>query len=237
MSLSDTKKPRWGTVYMGTTAVTLDSVEGDRSQNWTGEDEARYLERVRGKAADMAAKILEDAKAEADAIRQAAHEEGYSAGMAQAEREIEEFQTAISGSVSAVLSSIETECGSIYAAWRDDLVTLLRVAAEKAIGMHLVEDKARLLEEVYIQAVAALENRRNLVIRVNPEDEAAIGDIVVMTQARFPDLKAWSVKADAAISPGGLVVESEDSLADNRLEKRAALVNEILKNLSLPLEG
>lgn len=237
MSLSDTKKPKWGAVYMGTTTVTLDSVEGDKSRNWTEEDETRYLERVRDKAADMAAKILEESKAEADAIREAAHEEGYRTGMAQAEREIDEFQTAISGSVSAVLSSIEAECGSIYAAWRDDLVTLLRIAAEKAIGMRLADDKACLLEEVYIQAVAALENRRSLVIRVNPEDEAAIGDIVVMTQARFPDRKAWSVKADASISPGGLVVESEDSLADNRLETRVELVNEILKNVSLPTEG
>lgn len=234
MSLSDDKKPRWGTVYMGTTTVSLDSVEGDKNQNWTDEDEARYLERVRVKATEMAAKIVEDAKAEADSIRQAAHEEGYSSGMAQAEQEIQEFQTAIGGSVSAVLSSIEAQCGSIYAQWRDELVTLLRVAAEKAIGMHLADDKAKLLEEVYTQAVAALENRRNLVIRVNPEDEPAIGDIVVMTQGRFPDLKAWSVKADAAISPGGLVVESEDSLADNRVEKRAELVNEVLKNLSLP---
>ncbi|CAK7041154.1 MAG: V-type proton ATPase subunit E [Desulfovibrio sp.] len=234
MSSSDPHKPRWGTIYMGTTAVSLDSVEGDKSQNWTEEDEHKYLERVREKASDMAAKLLEDAKAEADGIRAKAHEEGYAEGMAQAEQEIQEFQTAISGSVSAVLASIQSQCDAIYAAWREDLVTLLRIAAEKAVGMNLADDKARLLEEVYTQAVAALENRRNLIIRVNPEDEPAIGDIVVMTQARFPDLKVWSVKADASVSPGGLVVESEDSLADNRIEKRAELVNEILKNLSLP---
>lgn len=219
---------------MGTSTVSLSSVEGEKSRNWTEEDEALYLARVRAKAADMAAKILEEAKSEAGSIRAEAHDAGYAAGMAKAEEEVAAFQATIGESVSAVLSSIEAQCGSIYARWREDLVALLRLAAEKAVGMPLVDDKARLLEEVYTQAVTALENRRSLVIRVNPEDEPAIGDIVAMTQARFPDLTAWSVKADASVTPGGLMVESEDSLADNRVEKRAAIVNEVLKNLSLP---
>ncbi len=238
MSLSDDdNKPKtWGTVYMGTTVFNLDSVEGEKNLNWTEADEAAYLARIKQKAAAMATDLVEDARREAESVRETARQEGYNAGMAQAEQEIEDFQNAVSGSVSAVLSAIERQCSAIFAAWRNDLVALLRIAAEKTAGMPLVEDKARLLEEIYTQSVAALENRRNLVIRVNPDDEPAIADIVGMTQARFTDLKAWSVKADPAIQPGGLIVESDDSLADNRLEKRAALVNEVLQHLTLPQE-
>ena len=238
MSLSDSDdKPKtWGTVYMGGAAYNLDSVEGGKSRNWTEADEAVYLDRVKQKAIEMASKLVEDAKCEAGQIRETAREEGYNAGMEQAEQEIEEFRNAVSGSVSAVLSAIEGQCSSIFAAWRDDLVILLRLAAEKAVGMPLVDDRARLLEEVYVQSVAALENRRHIVIRVNPEDEPAIADIVGMTQARFTDLKAWSVKGDPDIQPGGLIAESDDSLVDNRVEKRAALVNEMLKTLRLPQE-
>ena len=233
MSLSDDDR-KWGTVYIGGTALSLDKIEGDKSRNWTEADEVVYLERVRKKAAERASELVEDAKKEALSIREQARQEGYNEGMAQAEQEIEEFQSAVSGSVSAVLTAIEGQCSSIFASWRDELVTLLRLAAEKSVGMPLVDDKAKLLTEVYVQSVAALENRRSLVIRVNPEDEPAVADIVTITQTRFPDLKAWSVKGDPAITPGGLVVESEDSLADNRVEKRAALVSEILKNLTLP---
>ena len=237
MSSSDEDKSRtWGAVYMGTATYDLASLEGEKSRNWTEADEAAYLERIKAKATEMASNLVEEARREAESIREQARQEGYEAGMSQAEQEIGEFQTAVGGSVSAVLSAIEGQCSAIFANWREDLVTLLRLAAEKAVGIPLAEDKARLLEEVYVQSVAALENRRNLVIHVNPEDEPAIADIVAMTQARFPDLKAWSVKADASISPGGLIVESDDSLADNRMEKRAALVNEMLKSLSLPQE-
>lgn len=237
MSLSDKNSSRrWGAVYMGGATMSLAGVEGEKNPNWTEADEAEYLDRVRRKAAEMAAGLVEEARAEAETIRETARAEGHAEGMAQAEQEVQEFQSAIGESVSAVLGAIEGQCSAIFAAWREDLVALLRIAAEKAVGMPLVEDKARLLEEIYIQSVSALENRRNLVIRVNPEDEPAIADIVAMTQGRFPDLKAWSVKGDAAVSPGGLVVESDDSLADNRLEKRAALVNEILRNVTLPQE-
>lgn len=235
MSLSDEAKPKtWGTVYMGTTAFSLDNLEGDARRNWTEADEAAYLERVKERATQMAASILEEARREAETIRAAAREEGYSSGMAEAEQEIAEFQATASESVSAVLSAIQGQCSAIFADWREDLVALLRVAAEKAVGMPLVDNKAGLLEELYVQSVTALENRRNLVVRVNPEDEAAIADIIAMTQARFADLKAWSVKGDPHVTPGGLIVESDDSLADNRLERRTALVNEILSGLSLP---
>lgn len=235
MSSSDNAKPKtWGAVYMGTTTVSLASVEGEKNANWTEADETAYLARVKEKATEMAATIVEEARREADGIRANAREQGYSEGMAEAEQEIEAFQAGISESVSAVLSAIEGQCSAIFADWRQDLVALLRLAAEKIVGMPLVDDKAKLLEELYTQSVAALENRRNLVVRVNPEDEPVIADIVAMTQARFADLKAWSVKGDRTVSPGGLVVESEDSLADNRLERRAALVNEILRSLDLP---
>lgn len=237
MSSSDDEKPRtWGTVYMGGTSFSLGSVEGEKKPNWTEADEAAYLDRVKQKAVEMASSIVDEARREAARIREQAREEGHNEGMEQARQEIEEFQNAVSGSVSAVLAAIQGQCSSIFANWREELVSLLRLAAEKAVGMSLADDKARLLEEVYTRSVAALENRRNLVIRVNPDDEPAIADIVAMTQARFPDLKAWSVKGDPAITPGGLIVESDDSLADNRVEKRAALVNEVLKSLSLPQE-
>ena len=235
MSLSDEDKPKvTGSVYFGTTTISLAANEDEKQQNWTEADEAAYLERVKSKATEMAAKMLDEARQEADTLRSEAHAKGYNAGMEQAQREINEFQSVISDSVAAVLNAIEGQCSAIFADWREDLVMLLRIAAEKAVGMQLVEDRARMLEEIYTQSVAALENRRNLVIRVSPEDEAAVADIVAVTQARFPDLKAWSVKADPSVGTGGLIVESEDSLADNRVERRAALVNEILRSVSLP---
>ncbi len=236
-SLSDESKPReWGSVFMGTTTVSVASVEGDKNQNWSPADESAYLERVRAKAVEKASAILEEAQRDAERIRQEAHEQGYAAGEAEAEAELAEFRSAMGDSVASVLHAIEGQCSSIFARWRAELVAVLQAAVEKGVGMGLSADTNALLESLYVQAVSALENRRNLVIRVNPEDEPAIADIVALTQTRYPDLKIWSVKGDPSINPGGLVVESEDSLADARVENRMALVEEVLRTLTIPGE-
>ncbi len=238
MSSSDTGSPgssgAWGNIYMGVNTLSLSSLEGEDRRAWNEADEAVYLERVREKATAMATELLAAAQKEAEALRQAAREEGYAAGMAEAEAELEEFRGAMADSVSGVLNAIEGQCSAIFDRWRGDLTSLLRLAVEKGVGFALSEDRAALLEALYTQSVAALENRRNLVIRVSPEDEPVIADIIAVTQAKYPDLKAWNVKADPSVSPGGLLVESEDSLVDNRSEYRAALVDDILKKLTLP---
>lgn len=235
MSSSDAASPRpWGTVYIGPNTVSVTALEDGRHHVWTEADETAYLERVRGKAAEKAAEILAEAGRQADELRRAAQEEGYAAGMAEAETELEQFRAAMADSVSGVLNAIEGQCSSIFQHWRAELISLLRLAVEKGVGLALAEDRAALLEALYTQSVAALENRRNLIIRAHPDDEPVIADIVALTQARYPDLKAWNVKADAAVAQGGLLVESEDSLVDNRAEKRMTLVNDVLANLTLP---
>jgi flagellar assembly protein FliH len=74
-------------------------------------------------------------------------------------------------------------------------------------------------------------------VRVNPEDEAAVKDILVTTQQRHSGLEVWSVKGDPSINPGGLVVESVDGMVDNTIESRYALVDQILEQLELPGDG
>jgi len=237
MSSSDAPQTReWGRIFIGSTTVDLALVEGEMRRNWTPEEEAAYLERVRVKAAQKAAEILESARREADALREDAKQAGYAAGLAEAEEEITAFRSAMGDSVSSVLNAIEGQCSTIFTRWREELTTLLRLCVEKGVGITLSRNQAGVLEALYTQAVTTLENRRNLVIHVNPEDEPLIGDIVGLTLAKYPDLKAWSVKADSAVAPGGLTVESDDSLADNRLERRMALVNELLEKLTLPAE-
>ena len=154
--------------------------------------------------------------------------------MAAAEAELNDFRSAMSDSVSAVLNALQAQSSAIADAWREELILLVRLAVEKVTGLVLSEERNALLEALFTQAVASLENRRSLVVHVNPEDEPAIADIIALTANKYPELKSWSVRPDDAIAPGGLKVESDDSLVDNRLEMRAALVNEILDRLNLP---
>jgi flagellar assembly protein FliH len=237
MSLSDGGRENgssWGTIYMRGGEHTLGGLEHGRSLAWTEKDEAGYLERVRQKAGQMAEGLLSEANVEAERIRENARRDGYAAGIEEARQELEEFRTGLSESVHAVLGAIEGQCSHIFAQWRDDLTALARLAVERVTGLEMTERRREMLEALLVEATELLEKRRELVIRVNPEDEPVIADIVEMTKERFVDVRSWRVKADPDLAAGGLTVESESSLAEGRVESRRAAVDEVLSRLILP---
>ncbi|MDR0339457.1 MAG: flagellar assembly protein FliH, partial [Desulfovibrio sp.] len=224
----------WGTIFSSSGEHNLGGIEHARSKAWTEQDEAAYLDRVRRKAEQIAADLIAEARAEAENVRRHARQQGYDEGLAEASAELETFRAGMAESVSAVLSAIEGQCSHIFDQWREDITEVARLAVSRVTAIELTEKRREVLEALIIEAVGLLEKRRELTIRVNPEDEPVLNDIVSTTQERFADVKSWRVKADADISPGGMIVESESSLAEGRIESRAAAVDEVLKKLRLP---
>ena len=241
MSLSNQSdaQSKWGTIYMGPTSAneaTLQEVEGSRSMNWDDATEAEYLERVKVKAQAMAAEMLQKARAEGEALREQARQEGYQHGLEQAQQELETFQQTMGESVSGVLGAIQGQCSSIFDNWRQELVTMLRVSLQKALSIELDENRHTVLENLLTLSLEELDSKRNLVIKVNPEDAPAVQDIISLAQSRFPGLEAWSVKADEHIGTGGMVLESDNGMVDNTIESRFALVDNVLAQLAIPPE-
>lgn len=224
----------WGTIFSQGGEHSLGGIEREHSTRWTHEDESAYLDRVRGKATALAVSLLDEARAEAARIRESAREEGYNQGLAEAQTELDTFRSGMADSVSAVLSAIEGQCSSIFGQWREELTAVTRLAVEKGTAMQLSEERSAMLGTLLEQAVDILEQRRELVIRVNPEDEPVLADIIGLTREKYPDVKAWRVRGDASVAPGGMVVESESSLAEGRVESRIAAVEEVLSRLMLP---
>jgi flagellar assembly protein FliH len=223
----------WGTIFLNGSERSLAGLEGARKTSWNEKDEAEYLERVRRKAENMAAGVVARARDEAGGIREQARQEGYAKGLDEAKAELESLRAGMAESVAALLSAIEGQCSHIFDRWREDLAGVAKLAVERVTAVELSEKRAQSLKALLEAAVAILENRRELVIRVNAEDEPALSDILNLTKELFPDVKSWRVRSDASISPGGILVESESSLADGRMEKRVAAVEEVLKHLSL----
>jgi len=236
MSLSDPEKGpanAWGTIYSQGREHSLGSVEHARSTSWTPADEKQYLARVRERAGQMATSLLADARREAERIKETAREKGYATGLENAKAELDEFRSGMGEAVSGVLGAIEGQCAHIFQQWREDIIALARICVEKVICIELSEGRRAMLEALLVDSVSVLEQRRHLVIRVHPEDEAMLADLVGLAREQYSDVSNWRVKADESISPGGMVVESESSLAEGRLESRMAAVQAILDSLVL----
>ena len=238
MSLYNEGQSNWGTIFMGpgpNMETTLERVEaGGPSLAWTTETEAEYLARVREKATAKAKEILLAAQTEADAMREQAHAQGYEAGLDQAQAELEEFRQGMGASVAAVLAAIEGNAGRIAAAWREELVNLTRLCVETAVNHELSEERAALLAGLFDGATAKMAAAQRISIAVNPEDEPAVADM--LDAAGQDGEQTFTVRGDASLAPGSLVLESDDSRVDNSLTARRALVENILAQLSVPAD-
>lgn len=237
MSSSNETK-NWGTIFMGPGKLqeaTLDSIEsGTKKPLWDEKTEADYMARVQARATDKVREMLDAAREEAEALRTAAREEGYRQGLEDAQHELEDFRAGMGDSVAAVLQAIQGQCSTIFDAWRADLVGVLHAAVERSVGIALDADRKAIMETLFVQAVQALETRTNLVIRVSPEDEPAVADMIAAAQSRLQGLEAWMVRPDTSVGPGGLIVEGAGGMVDNRVETRRAVINEVLAHLTLP---
>lgn len=234
---SGTADKRWGRVFMGGRLAELCEVEKGRDLAWNGRDEELYLEKVRLKAEEKAREILAAAETEARGLRARAEKEGYAAGLASGERELEELRSSMRETARVVLAAIQERSGALFDAWREDLTALTRLAVERGLGLVLKEEKAAVLEAMYTQAVGALEEGRDIIVRCNPEDAPAVEDIVSAAGGAGGGAgggSVWKVLPDPGVEPGGIVAESASSLTASGPESRKAAIMKVLDGLSLP---
>lgn len=227
----------WGTIFTGPGSAnehTLEGMEGSRSGQWDDATEAMYMERVRERAAERASGILAKAREEAEWLKEKARQEGYEQGCQRAQDELTALQQQHADSVSSVLGAIQGQCSNIFDSWRGDLVAIVRSAVERMCAVEMSENRQVSLEKLFSEAVQILDERRQLVITVHPDDEEMVTGIIQNAQQHYTGLEAWKVKASAAVAAGGILVESQDGMVDNTITSRRVAVDEILDQLMIP---
>ena len=140
----------------------------------------------------------EAARQEAERIREAAHGEGFQAGMEQAGAELKEFRAELGQSLAVVLRAVDAQRNAICDSWRGELVELVRTAVAAGTGWLLDKEHDAVLRSLVLEALNLLEDRATVTVRVNPEDEATVGDMFMAARERVPELKQWIVNGDAA---------------------------------------
>ncbi|SHN56552.1 FliH/SctL family protein [Desulfovibrio litoralis] len=225
------------TVFMGPNPlleVSLKNLSGSSNAKiWDEKTEKEYLERIKKQAIAKATEIIRDAKAESEQLYKDAKEKGYTDGLSEAKNELEEFRKELGANVGSVIEAIQGQSSKIFDKYREDLVILTKQAVEKILAYELSEEKKLVLEKLFREAMLKLDNRNNVIIKVNPDDEFIINDIISSASLKYPDLKIWRVQADSNIQSGGILLETQDSLIDNRIESRTQIVKEVLDSLNL----
>ena len=238
MSSSDLIDPKLvtGKVLMnltgpGPSETTIQDLEGKKRLVWDDAVSEEYMERIREKARDAARQILSDAMREAGDIRETARREGYAEGMAQADQDNRETLSNMSEHLGQALAAIQHHGKAILREQRLDIATLVRVAVEKTLHVEFEPRRGEVVAELLEEALERIDSRRGLLIRVTPRDFPMVEKLMNLARENRPDLAQWRLKADLP-EPGGVVVESDDGMADNGLPTRWQAVESVFDRLA-----
>jgi flagellar biosynthesis/type III secretory pathway protein FliH len=167
---------------------------------------------VLAEAEGQAASVRAEAAREREVALQNATRAGREEGLASA--------------AAALLSVAEARQRRLEAAEGEIAAVALQVA-RKLVGRAVCEHP-ELVAELTRQALEPVRSRREVLVRVNPRD----APLLRAEQPRLRELldraPGIAVREDAAIDPGGVVVETEAGRVDARVEAQLAVLERAL---------
>jgi flagellar assembly protein FliH len=175
----------------------------------------------------QAADVLATARAEADAIRETARQEGftigYQAGMAAARQEMAPSADALS----AAYAALDAERANAADAAELHAVELALRLAEKTLAA-AIEARPEHVVDVVRGGLRRLMERDRVVVLVHPEDletvRAAIGEL----KATLGGIGELDVQAERRVARGGAIVRTAAGEVDGRLDTQLERAREVL---------
>jgi len=186
-----------------------------------------YLDGVRAEAA----KIMEEARSEAEAVRSVAEREGYQAAMDEAERGVDEKiaiqMKTLLPALREVVEGIQQAKQSFVGHWEASAIHVARVIAEKVIRQNLPrmpEVTGTLIREALELAAGSQHVRLHL----NPADHEALGDTAEQIIREMSSVASTQIVSDPNISPGGCRVVMPMGIVDQQFEAQLDRIEEEL---------
>jgi len=232
MSLSK-KELSFGKVIVGLETKSVEEVEYKPTYIPPEEVERRVLAGAKKKAKEKAKEILNQALREAKAIKEKAFQEGYLEGQKQARAELDKLKQDLAQKWITFFDSLEQEKQKIYAEYKEDLLLLLRKAVQKITYVVLSEEKNKILESFLKEAVDYIQNKKEVVVKINPQNKELVLEILESIKKEYPSLNVCQVKEDASLEDCAVIVENGNGLVENRLSSRLKQIEEILAKIEL----
>jgi flagellar assembly protein FliH len=184
------------------------------------------------RAQSEATKILNQAKAEAEGIRNKAREEGMVQGRGQGNKEAEQ-------KVKEALETLNEAVKERKKIIKDAEAEILRLALKAA--EQIIRSEVSLHRDVCLnivsEAINRVSDREQVIVKVNREDAEYIKKYKDRLAGIVDGVKSFSVLEDSGIEPGGCVIETNLGYVDARIGTKLAALEEALKKVSSQEEG
>ncbi len=160
-----------------------------------------------------------------EAIREQAYEEGFSAGIAQAQSALDGPAAALAGAAEQLQALRADAAASVEA----DAVDLALRIAEQAVAAAIAADPELVVEAVR-GALRRLVERDRVLILVNPDDLELVRDHVARLVGELGGIEHCEVQAERRVRPGGAIVRTSEGEVDATLETKLARAREVLEH-------
>jgi flagellar assembly protein FliH len=160
-----------------------------------------------------------------DAVREQAFEEGFAAGVAQAQSQLDGPASALAAAADQ-LQALRTDAAASVEA---DAVDLALRIAEQVVGAAIAVDPELVVEAVR-GALRRLVERDRVLILVNPDDLELVRDHVARLVGELGGIEHCEVQAERRVRPGGAIVRTSEGEVDATLETKLARAREVLEH-------
>ena len=160
-----------------------------------------------------------------ESIREQSYEEGFAAGIAQAQSQLDGPAAALAGAAEQLQAMRADAAASVEA----DAVDLALRIAEQAIGAAIAADPELVVEAVR-GALRRLVERDRVLILVNPDDLELVRDHVARLVGELGGIEHCEVQSERRVRPGGAIVRTSEGEVDATLETKLARAREVLEH-------
>ena len=186
-----------------------------------------YLDQVRHEAA----KIVGQAKRQAEAVRSRAEEQGHDAAVKAAEKvfrdTVQQQLETLLPALNQAIEAIHHEKDAWLKHWEKRTVHLAAAIAERIIRRRLPHEPEITLDLI-TEALGLAAGSAEIKLHLNPNDYQTLGQQAQTLAARLAKLSPTDIIADPAISPGGCRIETKFGAIDQQFESQLDRIEEEL---------
>jgi flagellar assembly protein FliH len=175
-----------------------------------------------------AARILADATAEAERIRERTRAQGHQEGRAQGHTDGIAETRAAAEALHNALAGLQQQAAQIAHAVERDAVELALELAAKILAGALDVQPERVLDTV-AGALRRIADRRRIAVLVDPADLEVVNAAITELQTRAGGIELCEIQADRRVGRGGAIVRTLESEVDATVQTQLERAREVIR--------
>lgn len=189
----------------------------------------RQAKAIIEKADTDSAALVEEAKGQADGIRNQAYEEGYQQGHDEGLNAAKALVHAAADNLSRALSKLDSARAEVMAGLEGEIIGLVQAVCDRIFATPDAVP-AGVIKQVVRDAVGRLLDHERVTVRLSQKDISTIEEFRPELLKTFTELGRLNLLPDPKLSPGECVVETPNARVDATLDTRRERVFKALED-------